>query len=246
MPCRRHIDILRDFHSEPGRASGSKPSGDKRLADIFHEVDEEIRRERLKRIWDRYGALILAAVLLVVAGIGGWRGYEYLQNQRAAESGAQFEAAMALAEGGKLEEAEKAFAKIATDGTTGYGLLARLREAEAMAPRDRAAAVAVFDKVAADTSASARFQDLAAVRAGFLLVDSATFSDMEKRLQTATGAQRPFRHSARELLVLSAFKAGDAQGVRRWADMITNDAESPASMRARIEAMLALSNVAKG
>jgi len=216
------------------------------LADIFNEVDEEIRRERLRRIWERYGALILGAALLLVIGIGSWRGYEYLQNQRAAESGAQFEAAMALAEDGKLEDAEKAFAKIAADGTPGYRLLARLREAAAMAPRDRAAAVALFDQVAADPAAGSRFQDLAAVRAGLLLVDTAAFSDMEKRLQTASGAQRPFRHSARELLVLSAFKAGDAQGVRRWADMITNDAESPASMRARVEALLALSNTAKG
>ena len=216
------------------------------MANIFHEIDEELRRERLKRVWDRYGALIVGAALLVVIGIGGWRGYEYLQNQRAAESGAQFEAAMALAEGGQLEEAEKAFAKIATDGTPGYRLLARLREAGAMAARDRAAAVAVFDQVAGDTAAGSRFQDLAAVRAGFLLVDSAAFSDMEKRLQPASGAQRPFRHSARELLALSAFKAGDVQSLRRWADMITNDAESPASMRARIEALLALSNVAKG
>lgn len=216
------------------------------MADIFHEVDEEVRRERLRRIWDRYGALILAAVVLVVAGIGGWRGYEYYQNQRAAESGAQFEAAMALAEGGKLQEAEQAFAKIAGDGTSGYRLLAQLREAEAMAVRDRAGAVAVFDKVAADSRAGARFQDLASVRAGFLLVDNAAFADMEKRLQTASGAQRPFRHSARELLALSAFKAGDVQGLRRWADMINGDAETPAAMRSRIEALLALSNVAKG
>ena len=216
------------------------------MADIFHEVDEEVRRERLRRIWDRYGALILAAVVLVVAGIGGWRGYEYYQNQRAAEAGAQFEAAMALAEGGKLQEAEQAFAKIAADGTSGYRLLAQLREAEAMAPRDRAAAVAVFDKVAANSGAGARFQDLASVRAGFLLVDNAAFADMEKRLQTASGAQRPFRHSARELLALSAFKAGDVQGLRRWADMINGDAETPAAMRARVEALLALSNVAKG
>lgn len=216
------------------------------MADIFHEVDEEVRRERLKRIWDRYGGLILAAVVLVVAGIGGWRGWEYYQNQRAAESGAQFEAAMALAEGGKLQDAEQAFAKIAADGTSGYRLLARLREAEAMAPRDRAAAVAVFDKVAADSGAGARFQDLASVRAGFLLVDNAAFADMEKRLETASGAQRPFRHSARELLALSAFKAGDVQGLRRWADMINGDAETPAAMRSRVEALLALSNVAKG
>lgn len=216
------------------------------MANIFHEIDEDLRRERLKRIWDRFGGLILAMVVLVVAAVGGWRGYEYYQNQRARESGSQFEAAMALADGDQSAEAEKAFAKIAADGTSGYRLLARLREAEAMAARDRAGAIDLFDKIAADSSGGPRFQDLASVRAGYLLVDNAAYAELEKRLEVASGSQRPFRHSAREILALSAFKAGDAQGLKRWADAINSDAETPVAMRARVEALLSLSNVAKG
>lgn len=216
------------------------------MADIFHEVDEAVRRERLRRIWERYGLHILILAVLLVAAIAGWRGYEYLQNQRAAESGAQFEAAMALAEAGKLAEAEQAFARISADGTAGYRILSRLREAETMAPRDRAAAAAAFDAIAADTGVSLRFRDLAAVRAGFLLIDTAALSDMEKRLEPAAGAQRPFRHSARELLALSAFRSKDNQALRRWVDTIANDAESPAAMRSRVEALTVLSGIAKG
>ena len=68
------------------------------MADIFHEVDEEVRRERLKQLWDQYGLYFLVLAVLVVAGIGGWRAYEYYQNQRAAQFGSQFEAAAALAD----------------------------------------------------------------------------------------------------------------------------------------------------
>jgi hypothetical protein len=216
------------------------------LADIFHEVDEEVRRERLRRIWDQYGLYILVLVVLFVGGIAGWRGWEYYQNQRAAEFGSQFEAASALAEAGKLAEAEKDFAKIAGEANRGYRVLARLREAEAAIPRDRAAAVSQFDAIAADSTLDLRFRDLAAVRSGLVLVDTAPLADIEKRLETAAGAGRPYRHTARELLALSAFRADDKKALQRWSELISTDAESPAQMRSRVEALMLLAGIAKG
>lgn len=200
----------------------------------------------MKKLWDQYGLYVLIVALLVVVGIAGWRGWEYYQSQRAAEFGAQFEAASALAEAGKFEDAEKAFARIAKDGTAGYQVLARLREAEATIPRDRAAAAAQFDAIAADSSIDQRFRDLAAIRAGLLTVDTASLADMQKRLEPVAAAGRPFRHTARELLALSAFRANDKGALQRWSDLISNDAESPAQMRARIEAMKLLAGIAKG
>ncbi len=216
------------------------------MADIFHEVDEEVRRERLKRLWERYSVLILAAAVLVVAGVAGWRGYEYYQSQRASESGTQFEAALALAEAGKMEDAAAAFDKIAQTGTAGYRVLARLRAAAVTAAGDKAAAVKGFDAIAADNSVDARLRDLASIRAGLVLVDSAPLSEMEQRLEPLTGSTRTFRHTARELLALSAFRAKDAAAIKRWSDMIIGDIESPAGMRGRIEALMALSGIAKG
>ena len=48
------------------------------MADIFNEVDEAVRRERLEKIWQRYGTWIVAGAVLIVAAVGGWRGYDYL------------------------------------------------------------------------------------------------------------------------------------------------------------------------
>ena len=93
---------------------------------------------------------IVALALLVVLAVGGWRGYECWDNQKAAESGAAFEAATALAEGGKQAEAQAAFAKLATEGSSGYRALARFREAAELAKTDRAGAVKPYDALAAD------------------------------------------------------------------------------------------------
>ncbi len=207
------------------------------VTDIFREVDEEVRREQLKKLWQRYGNYLIALCVLVVVGVGGWRGYQWWEAKQAAKSGAAFEQAVALAEAGKHQEAEAAFAKLATDGTAGYRLLARLREAAELAPTDRKAAVGAYDEIAADHSAGQLIQDLAAVRAGFLLVDTAPYSEILSRLEPLTAPDRTFRSSAREILALSAWKSGDAAAARKWTDMIMNDPQSPPGTRSRAEVL---------
>lgn len=205
------------------------------MADIFQEVDEEVRREQLTKLWQRYGNLLIAACFLIVAGVGGWRAYDYWQAKKAGETGTAFEQAVILAESGKHKEAEAAFAKIAATGTDGYRVLARLREAAELAPTNRNAAVEAYDALAADKSVGPVIEDLAAVRAGFLLVDTASYSEMLKRLEPMTATDRTFRHSARELLALSAWKSGDVTAARKWTDMMMADPGTPAGTRNRAE-----------
>ncbi len=214
------------------------------MTDIFNEVDEEVRREQLKKLWERYGKYLVALCVLVVAGVGAWRGYEWWEGKQAAKSGVAFEQATALAEAGKYQEAEAAFAKLATDGTAGYRVLARLRQAAELAPTDSKAAVNAYDQIAADKNAGQAIQDLAAVRAGFLLVDSAPFSEIRTRLEPLTAADRTFRHSAREILALSAWKSGDLTAARQWTDLIITDPQTPSGARSRAEVLSELISAA--
>jgi hypothetical protein len=210
------------------------------VSDIFQEVDEEVRREQLKKLWDRYGIYAVIAAFLVVAGIAAWRGYAWFEAQKAAEAGAAFEAASTLAETGKHGEAEAAFAKVAADGTSGYRNLARLRAASELAQVDPKAAIAAYDKIAADGTVGAVLQDLAALRAGAILVDTASFDEAQRRLEPLAANDRTFRHTARELLVLAAWRAGDSAAAKRWFDMIAADVQTPASTRSRVEMLMAL------
>jgi hypothetical protein len=165
------------------------------VTDIFQEVNEEVRREQLKKLWERYGGYLIAAGIMVVIGVGAWRGYEWWQAKQAAQSGAAFE----------------------------------------LATSDRKAAVAAYDAIAADSRAGQVVRDLAAVRGGFLLVDTAPYSEISQRLELVTAPDRAFRHSAREILALSAWKAGDMAAARRWTEMIMSDPQTPPGPRSRAE-----------
>jgi hypothetical protein len=214
------------------------------VSDIFQEVDEEVRREQFKKLWDRYGHYAAAAAVLVVVAVGGWRGYSWWEAKKAAESGAAFESAITLAEAGKPAEAEAAFGKIASDGTTGYRKLARLREAAELGQTDAKAALAAYDKLASDSGIGAVLQDLAALRAGAILIDTGAFEEARTRLEPLTANDRTFRHTARELLVLAAWRAGDMTAAKRWIDMIMTDLQTPPATRSRVEMLVALTTTA--
>jgi hypothetical protein len=210
------------------------------VTEIFSEIDDELRRERLHKIWERYSGLIIVAAVLLVAGVGAWQGYTWWSAKQAAEAGAAFEQAATLATENKHAEAEAAFAKLATTAPSGYRTLARLRAAAETADRDPQAAVPLYDGIAADGGIGAADQDLARIRAANLLVDKASYADMLARLEAATAAGRTYKDAARELLALSAWRNGDAAAAQKWLDMIDEDGTTPPSLRQRAEALQAL------
>ncbi|MDB5637846.1 MAG: hypothetical protein JWP51_2754 [Bradyrhizobium sp.] len=210
------------------------------MSELFDEVDEDVRRDQLKKLWDQDSIYIVAGAFLIIAAVGGWRGYQYLEAKKAAEAGSAFDKAVELSDANKHAEAEAAFTELAAKAPSGYRTLARLRAAAEAASRDPKAAAKSYDDIAADRSVGAPEQDLARVRAAELLLESSSYPTMLQRLEPATAPGATFRHSARELLALSAWRAGDTTAARQWLDLIANDGETPPSLRSRAEALQAL------
>jgi len=210
------------------------------VSELFDEVDEDVRRDQLKKLWDQYSIYIVAGALLIIASVGGWRGYQYLEAKKAAEVGSAFDKAVELSESNKHTEAEAAFNDIAAKAPSGYRTLARLRAAAELANRDPQAAAKLYDDIAGDRSVGATERDLAKVRAAGLLLDTIGYPAMLQRLEAATAPEATFHHTARELLALSAWRAGDMTAARQWLELIANDGETPPGQRSRAEALQAL------
>jgi hypothetical protein len=214
---------------------------------FIREVNEELRSDQMKAIWTQYGLMIVAIAVAIVIGTAGYRGYVYWSGQQASASGDKFLTAMKLASDNKTDEALAAFAQLEKDGYGAYPVLARMRSATLKAATDPKAAVAELDAVANDTKVPDPVRDVARLRAGWLLIDTAPYADVSKEVEVLTDAQNPMRHSAREALGLSAYKNGDVKQAKDWFQAIANDAQTPVNVgnRARIMLDLLTSN-AKG
>jgi hypothetical protein len=210
------------------------------MTDIYHEVQEDLRRDRMKALWARYGGLLVTVLALTAAGVGGWRAYEYYQARAAAEAGDRYQAAAKLAADGKTDEARAAFAAIAADAPAGYKTLARLREAAAVVPAQPAEALKIYKTVIDDPAVDPLLRDVARVRGAYVAVDVAPVDEVRRLVETLAVDGGAWRHGAREALGLAAYKAGDPAEARRQFEAIVADADAPGSFRQRADLMLSV------
>jgi hypothetical protein len=209
---------------------------------FIREIDEDLRRDRLLKLWERYGIYVIGAAFLVVAATAGWRGWEWYQQREGVKAGSRFEAALVLADAGKREEAEQEFAAIEKDANWGYRLLSRMRLAAETGVRDATAGAAAYDAIAADGSIDAAIRDVARLRAAFLLVDTAQAAEIASRVEPLMDPTSPFRFSARETLALARYRAGEREAARTMFAELANDPETPRALRNRAEVMQALAS----
>lgn len=210
------------------------------MSDIFSEIDEELRRDRAKALWQKYQWPIIALAIVVVAIVGGWRGYGAWRGAQADANGDRFLAAIALADAGKHDEAVAALAKVAAASPAGYTALAALRAASELAALGKTSeALAAFEKVAGDTSQSQSLRDVARLRAGYLMIDGAP-EQAASRLDSLAKPGNPFRHAAREAIGLAAYKKLDLKSAQATFEALLNDPEAPASLRSRANLVLTL------
>ncbi|MGL4811396.1 MAG: tetratricopeptide repeat protein [Beijerinckiaceae bacterium] len=205
------------------------------MSDIFRELDEDMRRERMEKLWKKYGNLVIGLALLIVVAVAGWRGYQYFQQQASQAAAAEYEKAVQLVRDGKQDEAEKAFEKVAAGSPAGYRLLSRMRAAAQAAQRDPAAGIAAWKALAGDSSLGQTLQDLARLRAGMIAADTVPYDQLRTELEPLTATGNAWRNSARELLGVVAMKAGKNDDAAKWFDAIVIDRETPSSMRQRAE-----------
>jgi hypothetical protein len=203
---------------------------------LFREVDEEVRQEQIKKLWDKYGNYFTAlcvVIVLVVAGFKGWQYWQLTQSQEAARS---YDAAVKLLADGKNAEADAAFAAI---NHAGYGKIATLRRAESLIAQGKDdEAVAVYDALAVDNNADQAVRDLARMRAAYALVDKLAPAELLSRIGSFDNDQSPWRGAAREVFALSAYRTGDLAMADRYLNAIVADNATPHGLRQRARTML--------
>lgn len=208
--------------------------------DIFQEVDEDLRREKFEKLWDKYGVYALSGALTIVGAVAAYQGYTAWQTSRANAAGAAYFKAIELATDGKRDDAIAALNTISQSAVGGYPLLAELELAAVKVQAgQKPEAVAAYDFIAA-TAKDLAFKDFARIQAATLQVDEADAAEMSRRLDGLNADNNPWRYSARELLGLSAFRSGNMGKSERMFRAIHSDPYAPAAIQGRAKLMLEL------
>ncbi|WP_174803189.1 tetratricopeptide repeat protein [Martelella limonii] len=206
---------------------------------FIREVNEELRSDRMRDAWRRYGKILIAAAVILVIGTAGWRGYEYWQSRQAAKSGDVFLTALNQIDAGNLDAAKETLAQLEQEGHGAYPVLAQLRAATLLSEAgDTAAAVSAFSSIGKDRAVPEAIRDAAKLRAGWLMVDTGTYEQVSAEVEQLAADGNPFRFSAREILGLSAFRLKDYARAQEWFEQISNDPQAPRNVLNRAQIML--------
>jgi hypothetical protein len=204
------------------------------VTDIFQEVQEDVRRERLENIWKSYGNYIIALVVLVFAGIGGWQVWDRHDRAEREKTASQMMAAQRIT---NPRDAANAFHDLA-DAPKGYGKLATLAQANAMvAAGQREEGIALYKQLAADDSGT--IGTVARMRAAWALADTASRSQLNDLLQPLLAPGNAWRQNAQEVLAYADYRALDIKSALAKYTALSLDPEAPDQLRGRAKAMTA-------
>ncbi len=207
------------------------------MSDIIREVDEELRRENVEKLWRKYGSYVLGLAILavlVIAAVWLWR--DHMKGQRE-ERARQYDAALQLV--AAADPSAPAALQALESGDDGYAALAQLQAAALKAKAgDVSGAVAIYEKLTADAAVDEAFRNLALLLLALHTADTAAPDQLTQRLQPLTAASNPWRYSALELTAVLARRAGDTARAEQILTGLADDLNAPQALRQRATEML--------
>lgn len=209
------------------------------MTDFIQEVDEDLRHERYKRLWDKYGKIVVAVVVLLIVAIAGTVAYrDWQKSRRAADTQKLIEAVELSATDQKL--GPDALASLAKSAGGGVGTLARLHQAAALIRGgETPKAIEVYDQIAADGSVDAVFRDLAVLLAAQHRADGPEAASAALKLAPLVQDTNPWRHPALELTGAIALNQGDKGRARDIFRRLADDPTASPAIRGRAAEMAA-------
>jgi hypothetical protein len=205
---------------------------------IIREIDEELRSDRMRNIWKRFGGWLIAAAVLFVVAVAVNEGWQWWQNSNASASSDQFYSALELSDGTDIAAAQDALNGVIAANHGGYPALARFRSAALLAKDGKTAeAIAAYDAISTGET-NKYLRELALALAGNLLVDAGDVAQVEQRVGGLATGTSPMRNAAREAIGLAKYKAGDLAGARESFEQVLADPLASSEARSRLQIYL--------
>ncbi|HEX3756688.1 MAG TPA: tetratricopeptide repeat protein [Rhizomicrobium sp.] len=204
------------------------------MSDIFREVEEDVRRERLEKFWKAYGDYVIAAGILLLAAIGGFELWQHHQADQRAKAATALIAAQRIS---NPTQAADALDTVAKSAPGGYALVARLGEANAMAASGQTKNAIDLYKQIADQDDGA-IGAVARLRAAWAQADTATRGDLTTLLAPIDKPGSAWHSLAREVLAYADYRALDLKAAQTKYQLLMLDPQAPEGVRARARAMV--------
>lgn len=180
------------------------------MADIFDELEEDLKEQKIYDLWHKWGNWIIGAALLIVIGAAGVPVWKYYHHSIKTDESSRYSSALALAQKGQNQDAQKIFEELSANGKTGYAQLAALQLAalnQNSASVD--GALKIYQDLDLKNPSNLSFSGLSKVLAGYSGISSIQAETIATQFTPLAAAGNPWQGLSLELQGLYALEKGD-------------------------------------
>ena len=201
---------------------------------FLREVDENLRRDQATDFARKYGKWLIAALVLFLAGVGGWLYWQDRQEKKSAEQSEELMAIYNDIGAGKTAQAVKRLQALEASDSEAVRALALLTQAAvALDTNDRTMALGKYRAIADDDSMPDAYRDLGLIRSTALEFDTIKPEEVIARLEPLTKPGNPWFGSAGEMTAMAYLKQGQRERAGRLFAAIAADKQVPETIRNR-------------
>ena len=205
------------------------------MADIFDEINEDLKRDQMQLLWARYGKIVMAAVTAIVLLVALRQGFTIWQTSQAEASASAYQKALLSDNVIAALEAQRG------QLSDGYAMLAQFQIAAQQAASDNfAAAEATYLALASDSSLDPLYQQAATLLSVMVAPQDADASALTIRLSDLETAAGPLQAMALETGAGLALRNGNKAAAAAKYKILTEMADVPEGMRQRAERMIVM------
>jgi len=188
------------------------------LADIFEEVEEGLRQDRMRQLWQKYGFLAYLSAALLLGSVGLYEYLKHRNTERIETQARAYELASNALENRDYEDAAAQFSAlleqdVEVSAAAGH-LLARTR-LEGNGDIEAASQTLLDTTRISKGSEIQAIDALALIKSAYLQSDLLDREALENLLLPLTGKDTGFSALANELLAAKALADGDIETARR-------------------------------
>lgn len=201
---------------------------------FLREVDENLRRDRLRDFGKKYGGVFGVAIVLFLIASGGFIWWQQHKLQRSEKQVEQLAEVFKNIGAGAPGDAPKQLDGMSGSGSKAVRATAMFtRAALALQQNDLKLATAKYREIASDSSLPQPYRDAALLRQTALEFDSLKPEEVILRVQPLAKPGTPWFGSAGEMTALALIKQGQSAQAAQLFAAIAKDKTVPDTIRAR-------------
>lgn len=219
-----------------------KPEVNKEEDAFLREVEEDLKNESLKKLWDKYGLFIVVFVTAVLTLAVSYESIKSWYVRRAENWANAYSVALALQNQGKYQESIDALNMIINKNFGAYAPLAKMQQVNVLLDSGKQALA--LDKLAeliADKKYPSQLRDVAIIKLASFKQDEAPRDEMEKILSPIISQpDNSWYATAQYMMAAVSLRDGDKEHAKAIYDGLLKNNNVSDELKGKIKDILSV------